>query len=243
MVGSGPPAPASSPNGACEGAIREIGWVWDAPNVASDRAGGDNPDMADTTHAVVAIDSKPSDRVLRIAAVLTGAGLLALSGQEFMHFYIPGKPHVPVTLQTAVVAAMAMGMSRRMSLMSVAIFLLAGAIGLPVFASGESGASVIFGATGGYLVAFLLAQPVVNACAIRAMDARSRMPWLLAGALGAHLVVFGIGVPWLMIVAGMGIEDGLAHGLVPFLPGAVAKTAIATLAGAGLVHWRSQRGW
>jgi biotin transport system substrate-specific component len=104
---------------------------------------------------------------------------------------------------------------------------LLGVVGLPFFAEGKGGLTVIWGATGGYLVGFVVAAAVVGRLAELGWDRR------IVGALGAMLVgsliIYGIGLPWLMVVTGETVAWTIANGLTPFLLGDALKLVLAAV--------------
>ncbi|MDG1995394.1 MAG: biotin transporter BioY [Emcibacteraceae bacterium] len=69
---------------------------------------------------------------------------------------------VPLTLQTAFIFMAALLLPMPYSILSVAIYLVTGAIGLPVFADGKSGFEIFTGPTGGFLIGFLLANIAIS---------------------------------------------------------------------------------
>lgn len=87
-----------------------------------------------------------------IAKPVVFAALLALATMAG-RIPIPGTP-VPITLQTFVVMVAALTMSRRQAAAAIALYLAAGAAGLPVFAGGASTAA-LFGPSAGFLLGFL----------------------------------------------------------------------------------------
>jgi biotin transport system substrate-specific component len=119
-------------------------------------------------------------------------------------------------------------------LASQGLYLALGVVGLPVFAGAAHGPGVIFGASGGYLVGFLVAAAIVGAGARRGAD-RSPLRTLLLFAL-ASAVIYAIGTTWLCLDTGMSASAGIAAGVTPFIPGDVAKALLA----AGLLPgtWR-----
>lgn len=158
-------------------------------------------------------------------------------------FYVPDNPYVPVTLQTFGVLFTSAALGARRGFSATAIYLLIGAAGLPVFAferggletfaSVESG-RIVLGATGGYLVGFLLASAVVGALAQRGWDRR------LGGSLGAMLIgtllIYATGLAWLALALDTSLIEVLPFGLYPFVPGDVLKLLLA--AGALPLAWR-----
>jgi len=158
-------------------------------------------------------------------------------------FYVPDNPFVPVTLQTFGVLFTSAALGARRGISATAIYLLMGAIGLPVFAFERSGVEtfaaiesgrLVLGATGGYLIGFLLASAVVGALAQRGWDRR------IGGSLGAMLVgtllIYAVGLAWLALALDAAILDVLPFGLYPFVPGDLLKLLLA--AGALPLGWR-----
>ena len=154
--------------------------------------------------------------------IVLGAALTALAAQVSLP--VPGSP-VPVTGQTFAVllAGAALGPARGVA--SQALYLVLGAVGLPVFAGAAHGSGVIFGASGGYLLGFLAAAALVGWGARRGAD-RSPARTLLLFAL-ASLVIYAIGTTWLCVDTGMSLSAGIAAGVTPFIPGDIAKALLA----------------
>src|SRR5215211_7816571 len=89
-----------------------------------------------------------------IALVVGGAALTALAAQ--VAFTVPWTP-VPYTLQTGAVLLVGTALGTARGTLSMLLYVLVGAAGLPVFAQGSGGAEHLIGATGGYLVGFIVA--------------------------------------------------------------------------------------
>ena len=69
---------------------------------------------------------------------------------------------VPVTLQLFAVFAIAGLLDLKIGVLSMISYLLLGVVGVPVFANYKSGAAVLQGATGGYIIGMLIAVIIVN---------------------------------------------------------------------------------
>jgi biotin transport system substrate-specific component len=170
--------------------------------------------------------------------VVVGALLIVLCAR--ISFYLPGNPFVPVTLQTFGVLFIGALLGFRRALAAVGLYLLIGAIGLPVFAfdqasgtylgglgtiAGVRDGALVLGARGGYLVGFLIAGAVVGRLAELGWDRR------IGGSLAAmaigNAVIYLIGVPWLMLATGFSLGEGLQFGFWPFLIGDAIKLAVA----------------
>jgi biotin transport system substrate-specific component len=163
--------------------------------------------------------------------IVAGAALTALAAQ--VSIPIPGSP-VPVTGQTFAVLLTAAALGPARGIAAQALYLVLGVIGLPVYAGAGHGPAVLFGATGGYLAAFLVAGAIAGLGARHGAD---RSPWrtlLLFAAASA--VIYLLGTAWLCLDTGMPASAGIAAGVTPFLPGDAAKALLA----AGLLPgaWR-----
>lgn len=165
-------------------------------------------------------------RARHLALILIGTALIALSARVYL--IIPGNP-VPFTGQTFGVLLAAGALGFRRGLAATSLYVLLGAIGLPVYAEGRHGVEILSGATGGYLVGFVLASGVVGLLAELGWDRT------IAGAIGAMLlgsgVIYAVGVPWLAIVAYQGdLGQAVATGMVPFLLWDAVKLTLAAAA-------------
>ncbi len=162
-----------------------------------------------------------------VALVVAGAGLTAVAAQ----LYVPLWP-VPVTGQTLAVLLVGVSLGALRGASALALYALAGAVGLPVFSESSSGIAVIVGPTGGYIVGFILAAGLTGWLAHYRWDRR------LLGALAAFslgtAVPFLIGLPWLAVyLNGVGLPSDLgavvASGLLPFIPGGIVKALLGAL--------------
>ena len=172
----------------------------------------------------IRVGERLNARVRDIALVIAGALLVYLSA--LLSFPVAGSP-VPITGQTFGVLLVGGALGFRRGLISVGLYVLLGVVGLPFFAEGKGGISVIWGATGGYLVGFAAAGALVGRLAELGWDRR------LGGALGAmflgNVIIYAIGLPWLQVVTGMSIQDTAANGLTPFLVGDALKLVLAAV--------------
>ncbi|MFB6184360.1 MAG: biotin transporter BioY [Haloarculaceae archaeon] len=116
--------------------------------------------------------------------------------------------------------------------LALALYLLVGIAGLPVFSNGNAGLGyVLVGqGTGGFLVGFLLGAVVAGAIAHRRVQPRSladvSVPTQVLALLASVAVVYLVGVPWLGAVLGLGLSRA-ATIMLPYLPLDLLKLAIA----------------
>jgi biotin transport system substrate-specific component len=166
----------------------------------------------------------------RVLPAVVFAALIALGG--FIRVYVPGNP-VPFTLQVLFVLLAGACLAPGAGLAAVSIFLTAGLFGAPVFAGGGAGAAYLMGPTGGYLLGFLLAAPLISllVAARRASIAR------VALAMGAGVMaIHGLGSLHLALYFGGAF--GLAWSTtMQFLPLDLVKIAAAAAIVAGGSSW------
>jgi biotin transport system substrate-specific component len=143
---------------------------------------------------------------------------------------VPGSP-VPITLQTLFVLLAGMTLGPRLGAMSMGFYLLLGLTGYHVFAAPFWGQGNVLGPTGGYLVGFVLAQPVIGALARRGEERRGQWSNLVTAALAGDVVIFAAGLIWLQVWMQTGPAQTLAMGFWPFVPGLILKTAAAVPGG------------
>jgi biotin transport system substrate-specific component len=142
---------------------------------------------------------------------------------------IPGSA-VPVTMQTLVVSLAGVLLGARLGALSQATYLLAGALGAPVFSGGAAGFAWLLGPTGGFLLAFPLAAAVTGLLTAGSLDRPGLAPAgrLAAGIFLGTLVIFAGGWSQLTLLTGDPV-NALRVGVLPFLGGDVLKVAAATL--------------
>ncbi|MBU0641099.1 MAG: biotin transporter BioY [Planctomycetes bacterium] len=169
-------------------------------------------------------------RVWAAALSVVGFALLTAAGAH-LAVPLPGTP-VPMTLQTLFVLLAGVTLGPRLGALSMLFYLLLGSTGYHVFALGNWGFTTIFGATGGYLLGFVLAQPVIG---LLAKPDQKRWQRGFAAVVAGNAIIFGCGLIWLSLWMGTGLGQTLAFGLWPFIPGMLVKTALAGTLG-GLVQ-------
>ena len=165
---------------------------------------------------------------IRVAAVLFLSALTAAAAQVSVP--LPFTP-VPLTLQPMVVLLGGAVLGARLGMMSQVLYLLAGVVGLPVFAASltlPQGPLRLLGPTGGYLMSYPFAAFLTGLLAERGFD-RRYLTSVLAMAAGL-VVIFACGVAWLAWFAQpvpAGLHPALAAGLYPFFPVDLIKICVA----------------
>jgi biotin transport system substrate-specific component len=178
-----------------------------------------------STHSLAGL-ALPQGRTAQWAGfallALAGSVLLAVSAKVSVPFY-----PVPMTLQTFALMAIVAAFGLRLGVATVALYLLEGALGLPVFAGTPEkgiGLAYMVGPTGGYLAGYLVAAVIVGLAVEKGWG---RNPFALFGAMVvADAAVFALGALWLGTVVGWD-KPILAWGVTPFLLGDLVKIALA----------------
>jgi len=172
----------------------------------------------------------------RVLLALAGSWLVA--GLAQVEIRLPFTP-VPITGQTLGVLLVGAALGPGLGAVSMALYLAQGALGLPFFAGGSSGADLLglASVTGGYLVGFVVAAAAVGALARRGWD-RSLRSSISAMFLG-EIVLYLVAIPWLMQALDVSLGRALELGLAPFVVGDTLKILLA----AGLLPaaWRLAR--
>ncbi len=167
-------------------------------------------------------DLLPRSRVRTVALVVGFALLTAVAAQ--LTIPLPWTP-VPVTGQTFAVLLAGATLGWRAGGASQLLYVVLGAVGLPFYADGDSGWQVATGATGGYLVGFVVAAALVGLLAERHQDRNviTAVPAMLAGTA----IIYVFGVTWLAHVLGADATTALEKGLLPFVIGDAVKLVVA----------------
>ncbi len=179
---------------------------------------GVSPIAAPPTLMGLAWPARSLARTVVLMAV--GSALLALSAKIQVPFY-----PVPMTMQTLVVLVIGAAYGWRLGGATVALYLLEGALGLPVFAGPVAGIGYMAGPTGGFLMGFFLAAMLTGFLAERGWD-RSLLQVLAVMSVG-HAVIFAFGLAWLAQLFQFDFGRAWAAGVAPFYAATVLKTALA----------------
>ncbi len=152
-----------------------------------------------------------------LALVLFGSLLLALSSKVQVPFW-----PVPMTMQTFIVFIIGMAYGWKLAFSTLVVYLLEGALGLPVFAKG-GGLLYLTGPTAGYLYGMTIAAAVIGFFAELGCN-KSYFKSLISLVIGTF-IIFLLGVGYLGSV--IGYDKALAGGLYPFIPSEFFKIGLA----------------
>lgn len=177
----------------------------------------------------------PGEGLLRDAILVTGAVLFtAICAQVAIP--LPWSP-VPVTAQTLAVLLCGAALGRRRGALAMALYLVGGSLGLPLYTGARAGGFWLL-STGGYVLGFVAAAWLVGFLSERGWDRRPRV--VVAMMLG-NAAIYAFGLPWLALfirsggtqqmIPGSGLlQQTLNAGLWPFLAGDLLKLTLASTA-------------
>ena len=140
---------------------------------------------------------------------------------------LPFSP-VPISLTNFAIFLAIFILGMKNGTISFIIYLLLGAVGVPVFSSFRGGLQVLAGPTGGYLIGFIFLALIMGF----ALDhfGRKLVPTIIGMIIGMA-VCYAFGTVWLAKLLSLSFKEGLMMGVIPYLAGDAAKIIIAAIVG------------
>ena len=175
---------------------------------------------------------KQSFSVRDMALAALGAALIAVCSWISVPALLP--TGAPFTLQTFAVCLLAALFGWKLGLVTVGVYLLLGAVGLPVFAGFKGGFGALLGVTGGYLIGFLFTALVTG---LLAEKVSRRFPLLLCWMVLGLALCYAFGTAWFVLLYAkntglISVATALGWCVLPYLlPDAVKLTLAALLTG------------
>lgn len=166
----------------------------------------------------------------KILLILLGIAVLIAASQ----LSIPLQP-VPLTFQSATVVMLAMTFGKRTSIAMISVFLLLGAMGLPVYADFKGGLVYLFGPTGGYLLGFVPAAAVTGYLAEKGFAKNIFLSFVTA--LIGTSIIFSCGM--LVLSQFVGWHQAWLLGTQPFLVSELIK--LIAVAGITQGFWKHRK--
>lgn len=140
---------------------------------------------------------------------------------------LPFSP-VPISLTNFAIFLAIFVLGMKNGTISFIIYLLLGAVGVPVFSSFRGGFQVLAGPTGGYLIGFIFLALIMG-FALDHFD-RKLVPTIIGMIIGMA-VCYAFGTVWLAKLLSLSFKEGLMMGVIPYLAGDAAKIIIAAIVG------------
>ncbi len=177
--------------------------------------------MKTTTEAARKTESERSLSAKDLCYIAVFTAIIAVMAQ----ISIPMPAGVPMTLQTLAIPLAGLVLGAKRGTLSALLYVLLGAVGVPVFAGFTGGLGIVLGVTGGFIITFPL-----MALAAGLFADRDRV-WILFGLIIGAVVNYAAGTVWFMISAGSPLSAALSACVLPFIPTAGIKIILAAWLG------------
>ena len=156
------------------------------------------------------------------------AGLFAAVIAVMAQISIPMPMGVPMTMQTFAITLAAVVLGSKLSTISSLIYIIMGAVGLPVLANFSGGFDKFVGPTGGFLLSFPLMAFIIGWGAEHRKDFKGA--YVIALVVGT-VVNYVVGVALFCAVAKASVATGITACVLPFIPTAIIKAILASVIG------------
>lgn len=163
------------------------------------------------------LSSRLKERSHIILQIIGGVLLISMCAQ----ISIPLRP-VPITLHTVGVMLIALLYDMRIGLSIISSYIIAGAMGAPVFSGYNSGLQVIMSSRGGYIIGFLLCVYVMNR--LKPILNPKQSLGIFLNCMCGTIATFACGISWLSLY--IGGKNAILYGLVPFIIPGIIKAVI-----------------
>lgn len=171
------------------------------------------------------MESKSRLSVKRITKIALCTAVLCILGPLSLPIPIS---EVPVALSILGIYLTIIILGMKDGTISIAIYLLLGLVGLPVFAGFTGGLAKLAGPTGGYLIAYI---PMALIAGFFVSKFQRKIPAVVIGLALGTIVCYLFGTVWLMIALNLSFKAALMAGVIPFVPFDAAKMVISILIG------------
>lgn len=139
---------------------------------------------------------------------------------------------VPISLCTFAVMLAGVLLGAKFGFISQLVYVLLGAVGVPVFAGYSAGVGVIAGMTGGYIVAYPILALIIGLIYWkfgREKKGKTKILWMFIAMIIGTVVLYAFGTAWFCVVSGMGLGEAMGLCVIPFLPGDFLKMVVVAI--------------
>ncbi len=130
---------------------------------------------------------------------------------------------VPFTLQTTLILMSGLILGSKRGMITCIVYMLVGAVGIPVFAGFKGGIDSLFLQTGGFIMSFPLMAYVAGKFA--ELSSKNYMKYI--GALIGVILNFAVGCAYFMFVTEMDLITSLSYTVFPFVITSLVQIIIA----------------
>lgn len=163
-----------------------------------------------------------------MTTVALSTAILCILGP--MSIMIPVSP-VPIALSIFGIYIAAYALGCKWGTIATCLYLLIGLVGIPVFSAFSGGPGKLFGPTGGYLIGYI---PLAFFSGLFIDKFEKHIYLHVVGILIGLVICYALGTAWLAFQAGMEFKAALGAGVIPFIPGDIAKIILAVVVGVPL---------
>jgi len=137
-------------------------------------------------------------------------------------------PFTPVPISLATLAVFLAGglLGAKYGVISQVVYVILGAIGLPVFANFTGGIGVITGPTGGYIIGFIAAAWITGLIVTKTSG---KFLWNIVAMIAGLALCYALGTIWFIYLTKTGLAAALLMCVVPFLIGDALKIIAASI--------------
>lgn len=165
--------------------------------------------------------SKPIFTVKEMAVTAVMTAILCILGPWALN--IPISP-VPISLCSMGIYFVLYVLGLKLGTISVLLYVLLGAAGLPVFSNFSGGFGKLLGPTGGYIIGYLFLALI---CGFFLQKFPEKLVLHVLGFVLGTIVLYAFGTAWLKYQTGLTFPAALAAGVIPYIPGDIVKLLIA----------------
>lgn len=187
------------------------------------------------TTGTVAVKADKFFTVRNMVFIAVMAALICIAAP----FSVPIGP-IPISLATFAIYLAGGILGTKKGTVAVVVYILLGAVGLPIFSGGEGGLQKLFGVTGGYIIGYIPCVLITGLFVDLFFRKKSTIKnkflnWLSrawavpVGMLLGTVVLYAFGTAWFIIARGVTFEVAMAGCVYPFIPGDLIKIACATV--------------
>lgn len=134
---------------------------------------------------------------------------------------------VPITAQSLGVMLAGGVLGAKRGALSIVLFLVLVAVGLPLLSGGRGGFAVFVGPSGGFLIGWIIAAFAIGSMIEKFWDKINYFNAFLACVAGGIVLLYAIGIPWVAVAAKITFSQAF-FGSMPFVPGDIIKAIIAS---------------
>lgn len=151
---------------------------------------------------------------------------------------IPLPGGVPLTMQTLAVSLAGVLLGAKRGFVATLVYVLMGAVGLPVFANLTGGAAILFGKTGGFILSFPIMAYVIGVIS----EKTEKKVLVFLGMVLGSIVNYALGMVQFSVVTGLSLYMAFIYCVLPFIVVGLLKSVLATALGFVLKNHKGLRG-